>query len=79
MLRIVKARANMPLYAGTTVNERLSAARLIEAWDAAATRRDRAKMLEILTATGLTAEQAASTVDTTLAGPEQYGFPPAWR
>jgi hypothetical protein len=78
-LRIVKARANMPLYAGLTVNERLYAAGLIKAWDAAATRRDRAKMLEILMATELTAEQAASTVDTTLADPEKNGFPPARR
>jgi hypothetical protein len=69
----------MPLYAGMTVNERLYAAGLIKAWDAAVTKRDRAKMLEILTATELTAEQAAFTADTTLADPEKYGFAPARR
>jgi hypothetical protein len=67
----------MPLYAGMTVNERLYAAGLIKAWDAAMIKRDRAKMLEILMATEPTAEQAAFTVDTTLADPEKYGFPRA--
>jgi hypothetical protein len=67
----------MSPYAGMTVNERLYAADLIEAWDAAVMRRDRAKMLEILMVTELTAEQAASTLDTTLADPGKYGFPPA--
>jgi hypothetical protein len=67
----------MPLYAGMTVNERLYAAGLVKARDAAVIRRDRAKMLEIQMATELTAEQAAFTVDTTLTNPEKYGFPPA--
>jgi len=66
----------MPLYAGMTVNERLYAAGLIKAWDAAVIMRDRVKMLEILMATELT-KQAAFTVDTTLTDPEKYGFPPA--
>ena len=47
------------------------------AWDAAVARRDRARMIEILMAVELTAEQAAFTADTTLANPEKYGFPPA--
>jgi hypothetical protein len=76
-LRIVKAPANIPLYAGTTVNERLSAAGLIKAWDTAVTRRDRAKMLEVLLATGLTAEQAAFTADTILADLEKEIWLPA--
>jgi len=43
------------------------------AWEAAVMSRDRARMIEILVATELTAEQAAYTVDTTLANPEKYG------
>ena len=67
----------MPLYAGMTVNERLSVSGQFAAWDEAVARRDRAGMIEILMATELTAEQAALTTDTTLANPEKYGFPPA--
>ena len=67
----------MPLYAGMTVNERLSVSGQFAAWDEAVVRRDRARMIEILMATELTAEQAALTTDTTLANPEKYGFPPA--
>jgi len=37
----------------------------------------RAKMIEILMATELKAEQAAYTADTTPANPEKYGIPPA--
>jgi enamine deaminase RidA (YjgF/YER057c/UK114 family) len=64
----------MPLYAGMTVNERLVISGQIAAWDAAVARRDRAGMIEILTATELNAEQAAQTADTTLG--EKYGYPP---
>ena len=67
----------MPLYAGMTVNERLDTSGQIAAWDKAVIGRDRAKMIEILMATELTAEQAAYTTDTTPANPEKYGFPPA--
>ena len=67
----------MPLYAGMTVNERLSVSGQIAAWDEAVLNRDRARMIEVLMATELTAEQAAFTTDTTLANPEMYGFPPA--
>ena len=67
----------MPLYAGMTVNERLSVSGQFAAWDKAVIGRDRAKMIEILMATELTAKQAAETTDTTLANPEKYGFPPA--
>jgi hypothetical protein len=67
----------MPLYAGMTVNERLSVSGQFAAWDEAVVRGDRARMIEILMATELTAEQAAFTADTTLANPEKYGFPPA--
>ena len=47
------------------------------AWDEAVIARDRARMIEILMATELTAEQAAFTADTTLTNPEKYGFPSA--
>ena len=47
------------------------------AWDAAVARRDRARMIDILVGTELTAEQAAYTADTTLGDREKYGFPPA--
>jgi hypothetical protein len=63
----------MPLYAGMTVNERLDTSGQIEAWDKAVMGRDRAKMIEILMATELTAEQAAFTTDTVLANPDKYG------
>jgi hypothetical protein len=69
----------MPLYAGLTVNERLVISGLIDDWDKAVVKRDRARMIEILMASELTAEQAASTADTTLANPERYGYPPAKR
>lgn len=67
----------MPLYSGMTVNERLVISGRINDWDKAVVSRDRVKMIEILMATELTAEQAAYTTDTTLANPEKYGFPPA--
>ena len=67
----------MPLYAGMTVNERLVVSGQIAAWDKAVIGRDRAKMIEILMAAEMTAEQAAETTDATLANPEKYGFPPA--
>jgi hypothetical protein len=76
LLRINEGEA-MPLYAGMTVNERLVISGQIAAWDAAVVSGDRARMIEILMATELTAEQAAYTADTTLANPEKYGFPPA--
>jgi hypothetical protein len=59
----------VPLYAGMTVNERLSVSGRFAAWDAAVVGRDRARMIEILMATELTAEQAAYTADTTLGNP----------
>ena len=69
----------MPLYAGMTVNERLVVSGQIAAWDKAVIGRDRAKMIEILMATELTAKPAAETTDATLANPEKYGFPSARR
>jgi hypothetical protein len=62
-----------------TVNERLVISGLVDDRDKAVVKRDRARMIEILMASELTAEQAASTADTTLANPERYGYPPAKR
>jgi hypothetical protein len=56
----------MPLYAGMTVNERLVISGLIHDWDRAVARGDHTKMIEVLMATELTSEQAASTTDATL-------------
>ena len=69
----------MALYTGMTVNERLVVSGQIEAWDAACSCRDRARMIEILIATELSADQAAATVDAALAAPEKYGLPPPKR
>jgi len=66
----------MPLYAGMTVNERLVMSGQMTAWDEAVIGRDRDRMIEILMAAELTAEQAAYSTDATLADPEKYGFPP---
>jgi len=67
----------VPAYAGMTVNEKLVISGQMAEWDGAVAKRDRARMIEILMATELTAEQAASTTDTTLGNPEKYGYPPA--
>ena len=48
-----------------TVNERLFSAGLLEAWDEAVKQRDRARMIALLMAVELAAEQAAFTADTT--------------
>ena len=61
----------MPLYAGMTVNERLSVSGQFTAWDQAVIGRDRAKMIEILMAVELTLHGATRVVDVVvnLAGP----------
>src|SRR5882762_1548356 len=55
LLRIIED-GSMPLYAGMTVNERLSVSGQFAAWDKAVIGRDRAKMIEILMAVELTAK-----------------------
>jgi hypothetical protein len=59
LLRINKGKS-VPLYAGMTVNERLSVSDQMAVWDAAVARM----------ATELTAEQAAYTADTKLGDPQ---------
>jgi hypothetical protein len=63
----------MPLYAGMTVNERLFIFGLIHDWDRAVARGDRTKMIEVLMATELTAEQAASTAAAVLVKRGEHG------
>ena len=60
-------------YSGMTVNERLYAAGLLEAWDAAAKCRDRNRMIELLNEIDLS-NQAQSISDKILANPKFYGF-----
>ena len=59
-------------YAGMAVNERLLDAGVMEAFDAAASARDRAEMIRILT--DVDVEDAAWSADTILERPERYGY-----
>jgi len=61
-------------YAGMTVNERLFASTLMDDFDAAARRRDRAQMISILVRVDLSKKDAARSVDTILATPQRYGY-----
>ena len=60
-------------YSGMTVNERLYAAGLLDAWDAAAKSRDRNRMVELLNEVDLS-NQAEWISDKILANPKFYGF-----
>lgn len=61
-------------YAGMTVNERLFAADLLDAYEAAAMNRDRTTMIAILARVEMTPEQSVQTTDEILADPKKYGF-----
>ena len=61
-------------YSGMTVNERLFVSKLMDDFDAAARRRDRAQMISILVKVDLSENAAACTVDSLLATPEKYGY-----
>ena len=56
-----------------TANERLFAAGLLDAFDQAARRRNRPRMVEILGKVEL-ADQAEEIADAIVAEPERYGF-----
>jgi len=60
-------------YSGMTVNERLYAAGLLDAWDAAAKSRDRNRMVEFLNEVDLS-NQAEWISDKILANPKFHGF-----
>ena len=62
-----------PKFAGMTANERLFAAGLLDAFDQAARRRNRPRMVEILGKVEL-ADQAEEIADAIVAEPERYGF-----
>ena len=62
-----------PEYSGMTVNERLFAAGLLEAFDSAVRVRNREGMLEILIKVEMEPEGAARTADRILAHPTQFG------
>ena len=59
---------------GMTVNERLFACGLLDAWDQAARNRDRSDMIALLLQTAIECEQAERTTDAVLINPEMYGF-----
>ncbi len=61
-------------YGGMTTNERLFVAGLLDAWDAAAIRRDRHRMIELLCKVEFSVSDAASITDTMLSNPKMYGF-----
>lgn len=61
-------------YGGMTVNERLFVAGLIEAFDDAVARRDRAAMVRLLETAEVSTPEA--TADAVLANPTFYGYPP---
>jgi len=62
-----------PDYSGMTTNERLFVAGVLDQFDDAARKRDRATMIELLSRVEL-GEQAALIADTILANPTRYGF-----
>ena len=64
-----------PKYSAMTVNERLFVAGLLDSWDSAINAGDSQKAIDILCQVEFDTEQAAWTVDTTLANPSRYGFP----
>ena len=68
-------RADMsqrPNYSAMTINERLAEAGLLDAFDKAATTRDRAAMLRLLAE--VDAPDPASTADPILNDPTRYGY-----
>ena len=60
-------------YSGMTTNERLFVAGLLDKFDAAARKRDRSRMIAILTKVELEG-QADEIADTILSDPAKYGF-----
>ncbi|GAA5504636.1 hypothetical protein Rcae01_00075 [Novipirellula caenicola] len=59
---------------GMTVNERLFACGLLDAWDEAAMNRDRPQMIALLLQTAIERDQAERTTDAVLKNPTMYGF-----
>ncbi len=61
-----------PKYDGMTVNERLYAADLLDAYEAAAMNGDRTTMIAILVRAEMTPEQSVQTTDAILADPKKF-------
>jgi hypothetical protein len=61
-------------YGGMTTNERLFVAGLLDSYDAAALRRDRDRMIELLCEVEFSVSEATSITDTVLSNPKMYGF-----
>ena len=69
-----KSKTDGASLSGMTVNERLHALGLLSDFDAAARRRDRSAMLDMLRQAELSAPDAAGCVDAIFADPKRYGF-----
>jgi hypothetical protein len=67
------ADAGAPL-SGMTINERLYTLGLLDQFDAAARRRDRQLMIELLTKAGLSDADSVGCADAVLKSPGKYGF-----
>ena len=61
-------------FSGMTVNERLFAAGLLDGFDAAARKRDRAKLVDLLKRVDLSQSDAEFSADTVLSNPSMYGY-----
>jgi hypothetical protein len=61
-------------FRGITVNERLFACGLLDAWDDAAMNRDRTQMIALLLQMAVDRDQAEQTTDAVLKNPQTYGF-----
>ena len=60
---------------GMTVSERLSAAGLVEQFDAAIHSGNRQLVVQLLEQVAMGRDNAAATVDAVLADPSKYGYP----
>jgi hypothetical protein len=58
---------------GMTVNERLFAFSLFDAWDEAVRERDRSQMIKILIQVAIESDQAERTTDAVLKNQKMYG------
>jgi hypothetical protein len=61
--------------AGMTVNERLYAAGLLDAFDSAVRRGDKDEVIALLRRVELSPEGARETADALFADPTRYGYP----
>ena len=62
-------------FGGMTVNERLYAAGLLDAFDAAVERGDKDEVIRLLQRVDLSPHDAQLSADTLFANPGRYGYP----